>query len=60
MFIYYSFILQAVYRHFKSIPVNEKEVLAYFMYMSKHGRNKLDTNDTDSPVTSPKPLKFQD
>ncbi|XP_067944043.1 histone deacetylase complex subunit SAP30L-like [Watersipora subatra] len=50
---------EAVYRHFKSISVNEKEVLNYFMYMVKHKRSKLD-NDADSPMSSPKPMKYQD
>ena len=52
-------LLQVVYRHFKSLAVSEKEVLNYFMYMVKHKRSKLDA-EVDSPMSSPKPLKFQD
>jgi len=32
--------------HFKTIPVqNEKEVITYFIYMIKSGKNKLDSNN---------------
>jgi len=32
-------------RHFKTIPVNEKEVVTYFIYMIKSEKNKLDNNN---------------
>ncbi len=31
-------------RHFKGIPVQEKETITYFIYMVKAERNKLDNN----------------
>ncbi len=29
-------------RHFKSIPIYEKEAITYFIYMVKCNKNKLD------------------
>lgn len=29
-------------KHFKSIPIKEKEILTYFIYMVKSNANKLD------------------
>jgi len=37
-------------RHFKTIPVQEKEIVTYFIYMVKAERNKLDN-------TRPEPLQ---
>jgi histone deacetylase complex subunit SAP30 len=34
-------------RHFKTIPVQEKEIVTYFIYMVKAERNKLDNNRPD-------------
>ena len=31
-------------KHFKGIPVMEKETITYFIYMVKSERNKLDSN----------------
>ena len=36
------FCLQILLRHFKSIPVYEKEAITYFIYMVKCNKNKLD------------------
>ncbi|KAM7141315.1 histone deacetylase complex subunit SAP30L isoform 2-T3 [Molossus nigricans] len=36
------FQLQTVSRHFRNIPVNEKETLAYFIYMVKTNKSRLD------------------
>ena len=35
-------LAESVLKHFKSIKVNEKEAIAFFLYMVKSGRNKLD------------------
>lgn len=35
------FLLQAIQKHFKSLPVNEKEIMTYFIYMVKTNGNKL-------------------
>lgn len=34
--------LQTVSRHFRNIPVNEKETLTYFIYMVKSSKSRLD------------------
>ena len=34
-------------RHFKTLPVQEKETLTYFIYMIKTNRNKLDHDRRD-------------
>lgn len=36
------FCTQAIQKHFKSLPVNEKEIVTYFIYMVKTNGNKLD------------------
>jgi len=33
---------ETLYRHFRSIPVNEKEAITFFIYMVKCNKNKLD------------------
>lgn len=38
-------------RHFKSIPVTEKEALTYFIYMVKNNKSKFDLKNSDSPVS---------
>jgi len=38
-------LAEIVQRHFRSMPVNEKEALAYFIYMVKMNKNKLDNKD---------------
>ncbi|XP_075972211.1 SIN3-associated polypeptide 30 isoform X2 [Anticarsia gemmatalis] len=35
-------LVDAVQKHFKSLPVNEKEIMTYFIYMVKTNGNKLD------------------
>ncbi|XP_027461684.1 histone deacetylase complex subunit SAP30L isoform X2 [Lagenorhynchus albirostris] len=35
-------IPETVSRHFRNIPVNEKETLAYFIYMVKSNKSRLD------------------
>ena len=37
-----NFIFQNMMRHFKTIPVVEKEALTYFIYMVKTNKSKLD------------------
>lgn len=37
-----QFILQTIMKHFKTIPIKEKEILTYFIYMVKSNSNKLD------------------
>lgn len=38
----FFFIFQAVMKHFKTIPIKEKEILTFFIYMVKSNSNKLD------------------
>ncbi|XP_046978314.1 histone deacetylase complex subunit SAP30 homolog [Vanessa cardui] len=35
-------LAEAIQKHFKSLPVNEKEIVTYFIYMVKTNGNKLD------------------
>jgi len=35
-------LAETLSRHFKTIPVNEKEAITYFLYMVKNNKNKLD------------------
>ncbi|XP_077284280.1 SIN3-associated polypeptide 30 [Arctopsyche grandis] len=35
-------LADTIQKHFKSIPVNEKEIVTYFIYMVKTNGNKLD------------------
>ncbi|GBM28157.1 Histone deacetylase complex subunit SAP30L [Araneus ventricosus] len=35
-------LAETLSRHFKTIPVNEKEAITYFIYMVKNNKNKLD------------------
>lgn len=37
-----SCLLQQLMRHFRTIPVNDKEAITYFIYMVKMNKNKLD------------------
>jgi hypothetical protein len=41
----FSSALQILMAHFKTIPVQEKEVVTYFIYMIKSDKNKLDSNN---------------
>lgn len=41
-FFFLSVPLQTVSRHFRNIPVNEKETLTYFIYMVKSSKSRLD------------------
>lgn len=43
-----TFLLQCLMKHFKTIPVNEKEILSYFFYMIKCNTNKLDQKNGSS------------
>lgn len=36
------YIFQTLLKHFKTIPVNEKEALSFFIYTVKSNNNKLD------------------
>lgn len=39
-------------KHFKTIPIKEKEILTYFIYMVKSNSNKLDQkNNTSNEAT---------
>lgn len=38
-------LAEFVQRHFRSIPVIEKEALTYFIYMVKMNKNRLDTKE---------------
>ena len=40
--LYIYFYFQTVARHFKSIPVVEKEALTYFIYMAKNFKSRFD------------------
>lgn len=42
------FLLQTVSRHFRNIPVNEKETLTYFIYMVKSSKSRLDQKSDGS------------
>lgn len=35
-------------KHFKTIPIKEKEILTYFIYMVKSNSNKLDQKNNAS------------
>jgi len=39
-------------KHFKTIPINEKEAVTYFIYSIKSGRNKLDNRQADGIATN--------
>ena len=41
-FIFPIYFFQSMTRHFKTIPVAEKEALTYFIYMVKTNKSKLD------------------
>ncbi|XP_018428558.1 PREDICTED: histone deacetylase complex subunit SAP30L isoform X3 [Nanorana parkeri] len=41
-------LAETVSRHFRNIPVNEKETLAYFIYMVKNNRSRLDQKSESS------------
>nr|XP_048293520.1 histone deacetylase complex subunit SAP30L [Myodes glareolus] len=41
-------LAETVSRHFRNIPVNEKETLAYFIYMVKSNRSRLDQKSEGS------------
>lgn len=40
-------LAEIISRHFRSMPVSEKEALAYFIYMVKMNKNKLDNKDAN-------------
>jgi len=44
----FLFLLQTVSRHFRNIPVNEKETLTYFIYMVKSSKSRLDQKSEGS------------
>lgn len=37
-----TIFLQTIMKHFKTIPIKEKEIITFFVYMVKMGSNKLD------------------
>lgn len=39
-------LAEVLHRHFRSIPVNEKEAITFFIYMVKCNKNKLDREGT--------------
>ncbi|KAM9130578.1 histone deacetylase complex subunit SAP30L isoform 2-T2 [Pangshura tecta] len=39
---------ETISRHFRNIPVNEKETLAYFIYMVKSNKSRLDQKSESS------------
>ncbi|XP_076993599.1 histone deacetylase complex subunit SAP30L [Tamandua tetradactyla] len=41
-------LAETVSRHFRNIPVNEKETLAYFIYMVKSNKSRLDQKSEGS------------
>lgn len=43
--IIFSFNSQTIMKHFKTIPIKEKEILTYFIYMVKSNSNKLDSKN---------------
>eukprot|EP00794_Sanderia_malayensis_P007390 gene7390-8210_t len=43
-----SQLLETISRHFKSIPVPEKETITYFIYMVKTRKSKLDQRPGDN------------
>ena len=44
-------IFQTVARHFKTINVDEKEALTYFIYMAKSHRSRLDQKNADTTTS---------
>ena len=43
-------LYQHLLRHFRTLPVVEKEALTYFIYMIKTDRSKLDGDKPEKPV----------
>ncbi|XP_006138338.1 histone deacetylase complex subunit SAP30L isoform X1 [Pelodiscus sinensis] len=41
-------LAETISRHFRNIPVNEKETLAYFIYMVKSNKSRLDQKSESS------------
>jgi len=41
-------LTEIVSKHFKKVPVKENEVIAYFIYMVKMNKNRLDNKDLPS------------
>lgn len=39
---------ETIMKHFKTIPIKEKEILTYFIYMVKSNSNKLDQKNNNS------------
>jgi len=48
----YKFIFQTLLNHFKTIPVNEKEALTFFIYTLKKNGNKLDQKNANNSDTT--------
>jgi hypothetical protein len=46
-------LAEVLHRHFRSIPVNEKEAITFFIYMIKCNKNKLDRESTSGQDTTP-------
>lgn len=45
---YVSIFFQSLLNHFKTIPVNEKEALTFFIYTIKTNGNKLDQKNSNN------------
>lgn len=43
-----SQLVESINRHFRSMQVNEKEVLTYFIYMVKMKKNRVDSKEVSS------------
>lgn len=43
---------ETIMKHFKTIPIKEKEILTYFIYMVKSNSNKLDQKNNNSSNNS--------
>ena len=41
-------LTEIVSKHFKKVPVKENEIIAYFIYMVKMKKNRLDNKDQSS------------
>ncbi|EDW86477.1 histone deacetylase complex subunit SAP30 homolog [Drosophila tropicalis] len=44
-------LADTIMKHFKTIPIKEKEIITYFVYMVKMGSNKLEKNGIGHDTT---------
>lgn len=49
-------LADTIMKHFKAIPVKEKECLTYFIYMVKSNSNKLDQKNGVGPANNSVPV----